>query len=289
MQQKHGIRIPAGDGILGRLEAPSAEEMEDSFQKYAGPVGARTREHNAWHLRGTPDRGDFNALTCFQIPVDRLRAKAKEHGVSVTVFLSAAVMIALQNAQLEQEPNIRHREHIRVQIPVNLRNLFPSRTLRNFALYTTPEIDPRLGYHDFEELCNVIRHRMGLEITPKQMAAKIADNVNIERLLAVKLLPLFVKNMIMKAVFNTVGERKCCLSISNLGQVALPEQMNAYVERFDFILGQMATASGNCGVITFGDTVYVNFIRNIREPVLESHFFRVLRDMDLPVQVQSNQ
>ena len=289
LQQKHGFSIPAGDGVLGRLEAPSMEEMEDSFQKYAGPVGAKLKENNAWHLRGTPHQGDFNALTCFQLPVDRLKAAARERGVSVTVFLSAAIMMALQNAQLEQEPNIRHRKHIRVQIPVNLRNLFPSRTLRNFALYTTPEIDPRLGYHDFDEICGAIRHRMGLEITPKQMAAKIAENVNMERLLAVKLLPLFLKNMIMKAVFNTVGERKCCLSISNLGQVTLPESMNPYVERFDFILGQMATASGNCGVITYGDTVYVNFIRNIREPVLESHFFRVLRDMGLPVQVQSNQ
>ena len=289
LQQKYGISVPATDGVLGRLEAPNDAELEDSFQKYAGPVGAKGVEHNAWHLRGTPDHSDFNALTCFQIPVDQLKAKARELGVSITVFLSAAVMMALQNAQQEQVPNIRRREHIRVQIPVNLRNLFPSRTLRNFALYTTPEIDPRLGYHDFSEICNAIRHRMGLEITPKQMAAKIADNVNMERLLAVKLLPLFVKNLIMKAAFQTVGERKCCLSISNLGQVTLPEAMKDYVERFDFILGQMSTASGNCGVITYRDTVYINFIRNIREPVLESHFFRVLRDMGLPLQVQSNQ
>jgi hypothetical protein len=29
-------------------------------------------------------------------------------------------------------------------------------------------------------------------------------------------------------------------------------------------------------------------IRNIREPELESHFYRVLRDLGLPVQVESN-
>jgi dienelactone hydrolase len=33
LQQKYGIRIPAEHGVLGRLEEPTAEELEDSFQK----------------------------------------------------------------------------------------------------------------------------------------------------------------------------------------------------------------------------------------------------------------
>ena len=93
----------------------------------------------------------------------------------------------------------------------------------------------------------------------------------------------------MKAVFDSVGERKSCISLSNLGAVELPEAMLPYVERMDFILGVQATAPYNCGVLSFGDTLYINFIRNIRESELELHFFRVLRDMGLHVKVQSNQ
>jgi hypothetical protein len=130
---------------------------------------------------------------------------------------------------------------------------------------------------------------MALEVTPKFMSTVIATNIASERLLAVRLVPLFLKNIIMRAVFNTVGERKSCLSMSNLGVVQLPKAMEAYVERLDFILGTQATRPHNCGVLTYGGKDYVNFIRDILEPDLEACFFRVLRDMGLEVQVQSNQ
>ena len=64
--------------------------------------------------------------------------------------------------------------------------------------------------------------------------------------------------------------------------------MRPYVQRMDFILGTQATKPHNCGVLSYGDRMYINFIRNIREPDLEACFFRVLRDLGLSVEVQSN-
>ena len=288
LQQKHGIRVPAEHGVLGRLEEPSEAELEDSFQKYAGPVEASRRENDAWRMSGTLEPDGFLNVTCFTLPVQDALDLAHSYGVSLTTFLGAAIMQALQQLQAEKVPNPRHRKYIRLLIPVNLRPIFPSKSLRNFAMYTIPEIDPRLGEYSFGEICAAIRHRMGLDVNPKQMSMRIATNVNSERIAAVKIMPLFVKNIVMKAVFDSVGERKSCLSMSNLGAVKLPEEMKPYVERFDFILGVQATAPYNCGILSYGDTLYINFIRNIREPELEARFYGVLRDMGLKVQVQSN-
>jgi acetyl esterase/lipase/NRPS condensation-like uncharacterized protein len=288
LQQKYGLRITAGEGVLGRLEEPSGAELEDSFQKYAGRMALSRRDTNAWRISGTPEQDGFLHVTCLTLPVQQVQAAARSYQVSVTNFLAAAMMQALQNMQAEQIPGPGHRKPVKVLIPVNLRRLFPSRTLRNFAMYTIPEIDPRLGEYSFEEICRIVHHRMGMDITPKHMGRMIAANVNSERLLAVRLMPLFIKNIVMKAVFDAVGERKSCLSLSNLGHIRLPEEMMPYVQRMDFIVGVQATAPYNCGVLSFKDTLYINFIRNIREPDLEYHFFRVLRDLGLPVQVQSN-
>lgn len=288
LQQRYGLAIPPEHGVLDRLEEPSPAELEDSFPKYAGPIAASRKERTAWHLRGTPESGGFRNLTCFQLPIAAVLEKAKEHNVSVTAFLCAVMMDALQNLQAEKIPENRRRKPVKVLLPVNLRQLFPSSTLRNFAFYTTPEIDPRLGHYSFDELCSVIRHRMGLDITPKQMSTKIATNVRDEQSLLIKIIPLPLKNIVMKAIFDTVGECKSCLSLSNLGAVRLPEEMLPYVERMDFILGPQASAPHNCGVLSYGDTLYINFIRSTREPELELHFFRVLQGMGLPVQVQSN-
>ena len=289
LEQKYGIAIPCEHGVLDRRQAPSAEELEDSFLKYTGPVAASRKSENAWRPALDPILGGFLNLTCFTLPVKETLDAAHAHGVSLTVFLSAAMMQALQYWQMEKVPLAKKRKRIKVLIPVNLRQLFPGNTLRNFAMYTIPEIDPRLGEYSFQEICKIIECKMGEEITAKHMSTVITKNVADERNPLVRLIPLPIKNLVMKLIFDSVGERKSCLSLSNLGMVKLPEAMKPYVQRMDFILGVQAAAPYNCGVLSYGDTVYINFIRNTRDPDLERHFFAVLQEMGLSPTVESNQ
>ena len=177
---------------------------------------------------------------------------------------------------------------MKVTVPVNLRGLFPSHTLRNFASYVNTEIDPRLGSYTFDEICQLVHHTMGLGNDAKTMRAKIATNVASEKSPVLRVMPLFVKNIAMKAAFNAVGECKACLCLSNLGVVQVPEVMRPYIERFDFVIGPQANAPHNCGVATWGDTVYVSCVRNIKEPELELRFYRVLHSLGLHVTVESN-
>lgn len=289
LQRKHGITVPTLPDIPDRMEAPRPEELEDSFQKHGAPKGLSRKQSNAWRLRGTPEKDGFVNLTCFSLEVDKVRQKAKEYGVGVTAFLGAVMMQALQTLQAEQVRNIRKRKSIKVQIPVNLRSLFPSRSLRNFAMYTTPEIQPRLGQYSFREICAAVHHRMGLEVNAKHMGMMITANVSAERVLAVRLMPLFLKNIVMRAVFDAVGERKYCLAMSNLGKVTLPEVMAPYVRHWDFIVGVQATAPYNCGVVSYGNELRVNFVRSIRQSGLELHFHKALQELGLQAQVSSNQ
>ena len=289
LSQKYGLTIPAGDGVLGRLEEPDAEELEDSFLRYAGSVKASRRESTAWHLTGTPEKDGFKDLVTMMVPADALRSCAKAHGVTVTELVCAAMMQAICRLQAEKVPQRSRRRPVKVLLPVNLRSLFPSKTLRNFASYITPEVDPRMGDYTFDEICAAVHHRMGLENNPQTMRAKFAANVASEQSPLLRVMPLFIKNLAMKAVFDTVGECKSCLCLSNLGVVRLPEVMAPYVARMDFIIGVQAKAPHNCGVLTWNDTVYINCIRSIREPELELHFYRVLHRLGLPVKVESNQ
>jgi len=288
LQQKHGIAVPAECGVLDRQEEPAEAELEDSFLKFAGTVSASRKANDSWQLSGSPVTDGFRNLTCLRLPVGAVRREAHRHNVSITVFLGAAMLLALQQLQAERVPERAFRKPIKLLIPINLRRMFGSRTLRNFVLYSTPEIQPKLGQYSFEEICRIVHHQMGLDNNPKHMSTLIAANVLSEKILAVRLLPLFLKNLVIKAVYNAVGERKSCLSLSNLGQVQVPDVMKPYVQRFDFILGVQATSPYNCGVVSFGDTINVNFIRKIREPILEAAFYRVLRSFGIPVLAESN-
>ena len=288
LQQKYGISIPAELGVLDRNSVSTAEEIEDSFLKYAGPVSASRKESNAWHFQGTElPEGRLN-LVCLQLDVNQVLEKAHAMGVSATVFLSAVALQAILNLQAEKVPDIRRRKPVKLLIPLNLRNIFPSKTLRNFVLYTIPELDPRLGHYDLQEICKIVKLKIETDFTPKQMSRMIATNVESEKNMAIRMIPLPIKNLVMKAVFHAVGERKSFMSLSNLGAVKMPEEMQPYITRLDFILGSQASAPHNCGAISWGNTLYLNFIRNIKEADFETHFFRVLQDLGLSVTAQSN-
>lgn len=288
LSQKYGLVIPAEKGVLGRLEEPSAEEVEDSFARYAGDVKLSRREATAYHLSGTPEPDGYKDIVTMMIPADKLRDCARGFGISVTELLCAAMMQAILDIQAKDVPRRAARKPVKVLLPVNLRTLFPSATLRNFASYITPEIDPRMGDCSFDELCQLVHHKMGMENNRRTMRAKFAANVASERSPVLRVMPLFIKNIAMKAVFDAVGECKSCLCLSNLGRVELPEVMTPYVTRMDFIIGVQARAPHNCGVITWNGTAYINCIRNIREPTLELAFYRVLHRLGLPVKVESN-
>ena len=288
LEQRHGIAIPFENGIVDRHEPPQAEELEDCFPKYAGKVLASRKDTNAWHMYGTPTKRGYLHATCFKLPVKDALELAHRYNVTLTAFISAVMMLALLNLQHEKNPSGKNLKLIKLLIPINLRQLFPSKTLRNFAMYTIPEIDPRLGEYTLEEVCKLVHHKMGLEFTAKHMSQVIATNVHDEQNPLVRLIPLPLKNAVMKMIFDTVGERKSCLTLSNLGKIAIPETMAAYIQRFDFILGVQAAAPYNCGMLSYGDTLYINFIRDIKEAELERHFHAVLQQLGLPVAVESN-
>ena len=288
LEQRYGIHAPLENGIVDRRAEPTVEEVTDCFPRFAGPVTLSRRDTNAWHMYGLPQKDGFMHLTCFKLSVKDALTLAHKHNVTLTVFMSAVMMMALLNLQKEKTPSVKHQKRIKLLIPINLRNLFPCETLRNFAMYTIPEIDPRLGEYTMQEICDVIKHKMGTEFTAKHMSRVIATNVGDENNPFVRLIPLPIKNAVMKAVFNSVGEKKACLTLSNLGKITIPKVMEKYVERFDFILGVQADAPYNAGMLSYGDTVYINFIRNIQDAELERHFFAVLQDLKLPVTVESN-
>ncbi len=288
IEQRYGVAVPAECGVLDRRQEPREEELEDSFLKYSGEVAIRRDDTAAFAIDGTPEPHALSHVVCFHASVPTVRALAKQYGVSVTVLICAIMMQALLRVQQKQVADMRRRKPVRVLVPVNLRNLFESRTLRNFALYITPEVDPRMGEYTFEEICRTLTYQMGMELTPKRMSARFTTNVNDERAMIIKLMPLFIKNIVMKMVFNAVGERTSCLTLSNLGAVQIPEQMKPYITRFDFILSPPSSRPYNCGMISYGDTLYINFIRNTREPVLEAAFHEVARELGLSLKVESN-
>jgi hypothetical protein len=160
--------------------------------------------------------------------------------------------------------------------------------MRNFASYVNPGIDPLHGVYSFDEVLSAVHHFMRSEITEKLLNAKMSTNVRAENLKIMRLTPLLLKNVAMKYAFSRVGDRKSTTTISNLGAVRLPAEMARFVQRMDFILGPLSRNKVVCGALSYNGVLTLNFVRTIKESVLEREFLRFLVKLGIPVKVESN-
>ena len=288
ISQKYGIEIPAERGVLDRLEPPHEDELRDLYPEHCTRAGDTRQNTDAFHLVGDYEPDGYCHNTTLIMDSNALREKSRELGVTVTAFMTAVFMTALIGIQNEICPETLKQKEVKVLVPVDLRRVFGGNTLRNFAYFTVPSIDPRLGEYTFEEIADIVSRQMQLDITQKNMRAKIYPNVRDEQNPILKIAPLFLKDIAMKTVFSLVGERKSTLSLSNLGLVDIPDAMKPYVDHFDFVLGHQSTAPYNAGMLSYGGVVRLNMIRNTKEPRLERALYEVLRSRGVKVKVESN-
>src|SRR5699024_3215710 len=101
-------------------------------------------------------------------------------------------------------------------------------------------------------------------------------------------LPIF-KYPVMRFAFNQFGERAKTLTLSNLGNIQLPESMRPYADSMDVVLYPTNKSPINCGTATVNDKLTITFSRSIEENKIIKKFFKeITRLTGLDVTVSSN-
>lgn len=289
LRLKYGAVIPRNHEILDCSEPPKREETEDAFFKYCRGVTASRAEPPAYFIKGTAEPDDVIHITTGILDVGQVLAKAKEKKVTLTEYLTAALIMSIDKIQRESGVPQKRRKPVKICVPINLRKFYDTVTLRNFSSYTNPGIDSRLGDFTFDEVLKEVHHHMGFEVTEKKLNAKISTNVRSESYKILRIMPLFVKNAAMRMTYYFVGDRQTSSCLSNLGAVRLPDEMSKYVDRVDFMLGPLSRNRVVLAVGSYQDKLYINFTRTIAETKVEREFFRFLVREGLHVMVESNQ
>ncbi|MBQ7324926.1 MAG: alcohol acetyltransferase [Clostridia bacterium] len=288
LEERYGVVVPPVCGVADLTKRPTQAELEDSFIRNCGEVSRPRKEPIAFRIPGKRAPEEPLSLIRGEIDVEALKSAAKSYGVSITTYLVAALMYSMQAIQAEHHPIRALRKPIRVLVPVNLRPFFGSTTLRNFVLFVTPSIDPKLGAYTFPEIIRAVHHQLGLELTDKQLRTRITKNVQSELNPILKAVPLFIKNPVMWTIYRVVGERASSLTISNLGNVTLPDEMKPYVTGIDFVLGMQSILPYSSSAVSYDGKLRLTFTRSIPEPVLERVFFPFLRSQGICAKIRSN-
>jgi hypothetical protein len=286
-----GIPSAYDGGLFDPEGKPESSEWEDAFSRYAS-AGAPppARLGRAWHLPGLPLRLHTMRVTTGVLSLSAALAAAKERGATLTVYLSAVYLAALQDVQDAEFPgdDRRRRAALRLQVPINLRRDFPSRTLRNFSLFALPDIDPRLGHYEFPEIVARVKAMLSLAFDSKELARMITRNVETAKNPFVRGIPLPLKNAAMRGIYKIYGEDTYSSLSSNVGRAALPDSFAARVRRVDVILPSTPGLKTVAGMISHGDALSISFGSVIEQNDLERYFFTRLVKDGLRVRVESN-
>lgn len=282
-----GHEIPDGMGVLNIEEEPAPEELEDSYMKYASSRFCPPRSQGkAYRVRGTQEPPNTLNIICGVIPVDDLLRVTRQHKVSVTEYLNAVLLYALM--QKQKSDHVLHERPLKLALPVNLRKFFPSETLRNFITMVYPSIDPRMGDYSFEDILLQVHHYMRYYINDKFLNADITTNALTQKNPFIRVVPLFVKDFVVRSFYIRVQDCQSSAGLTNLGVIKLSKEMEQHVERFDVLMGQPFSARTNCAIISYQNTLTVNFASGIVETDVERFFFRKLVQDGIHVKIETN-
>ncbi len=160
------------------------------------------------------------------------------------------------------------------------------RTMRNFSLFVTPEVDLSLGSYSFEEIVKTVHHLMQLETDKKLINKMIARNVGAERNILLKNTPLFIKSLILYLSYSIGGPSRYSGVITNLGKVSLGGEADKHIDHFVFIPPPPNKALRvNCGVLGFADSLIMSFGNITQSKELEREFFRFLVKHGIDVKI----
>ena len=273
--------------VLDINTEPDPEELEDAYMRYANAQVCPPRPaEKTYRIRGTKE--PFYTLNIIDgvLSVQEVMTVARKYNASITEYLNAVLLYALLQKQ-NADFHLRLRP-VRIAMPVNLRRFFPSKTLRNFITMVYPSIDPRLGNYRFEEIVEHIHHYMRYYINDKFLRGDITTNAATQRNPLIRVVPLFIKDMVVRTFYTKVQDKNSSAGLTNMGALHVPADMKPYIERFDIYMGQPFSSRTNCAIISFEDILTINFASSIVEADVERYFFRKLVQDGIHVKIESN-
>jgi len=274
---RYKLQIPAGYPVFDTQEEPKAEETEDSYLKNSDARPLHMPSRYSYQLPGSDPKCGPVRRELYTLPVEQLLTCARKYGVSITALLCAVMAASIM--ELQCSLNEKKLRPVRIMVPIDLRKIFPSKTLRNFILYALPTMEVSELGSNMKDLAHRFSKQIKDHLKPENLSGIIAYNVKTQRNPLFRLLPSFVKCGLMRLAYTYFGESNSSLTMTNLGNFALPDSMVPYVESFMLTMMPRVRSPYNCGMYSYNGNFYIHLCRFPEKSRLEEIFSRRLRQV----------
>lgn len=276
LRLRYDLDIPVGYPVFDLQDAPKEEETEDSYLRYAEAKPLHMPSRYSYQLPGMDPKCGPVIRETFVYPLEDLLQGARKHSVSITAFLSAVMAGAIM--ELQHRRNESTLRPVRIMVPIDLRKIFPSKTLRNFILYALPTMEVSEYGTSVRELSHRFSQQIKAHLSKDNLAGIISYNVKTQNTPVFKWLPSRIKCGLMRLAYTYFGESNSSLTMTNLGNIAFPETMLPYVDSVILTMMPRVRSPYNCGMYSYKGNFFINLCRFPEKSELEDIFTRKLHE-----------
>lgn len=275
---KHGVHIPIEKTLVDPTENPVYDEVTDAYERHETGKPLLVPSRYSYQLPGPAPSTHGVKLESEKISVNSLLDASHRYGVSMTSLLSGIMAKSIMEQQKDNTRNNAKRP-VRIMVPIDLRKMFPSRTFRNFVLYALPTMEPHELGKPISELLKSFAQQIRNQAECKRMASIMAYNVRTQSSWYFRAIPWLFKSLALRIGYKIWGGSNSSVTVTNLGNVQLPEPMAKFVQNIYVSLTPRTRSPYGCGVLSYNGFVNITITRFHPEPTLENRFFRNLHSV----------
>jgi len=250
-----------------RLVGNRPEDVEDSYKKHAGLEYTEPKKTRAVHVKGRPIDREGAFVHHGVLSGSDLNKVAKSYNTTITVLLVAIYIKSIFK--------VTKKGPVVITVPVNLRKIFQSETLRNFSYVINVVCDQD---DSIETLIPIISNQFKDQLDKEYLRGQFTKNVAYEKKLLLKIAPTDLKSVFLRMARNNQSKKIVTSILTNPGIVTLPEKMQTYVELLECVLYASNPHYINMGIATYNDKMVISMSRGIEEKTLIETFFNMLND-----------
>ena len=264
-----GKNAEISEGIFDINEPSSSFEVQNEFHHYAKKVkkisGFKYSPSIQMSGRLSPIRPC--QILNFKMDLNELVKVSKKYGGTVTAYLLSLIFIASKNATDE------NKGIIRIQVPVNMRKFFPSQTILNFSMFAGIELPIEKITTPAQMMEDIVQ-----QLKEKCSIVPMTDMLNTTEFMvnSLRYVPLLIKNPIAHLVYGFMNDKTYTNTISNLGVVTLPKEIQDEVLSFDFMLGTAITNRISCGLISYKNVATLSITKMTADSTFEENMYELL-------------
>ncbi|MEI0606016.1 alcohol acetyltransferase [Brachyspira pulli] len=264
----------------------SKEDYDDSFEVHTRNREKSKREDkikNIYLIKGKPLKVYGNNVVHGIISLNKIKEESKKYNITITAYILSVLVYSIYQTKIK---NKLEGKNIVICVPVNLRKIFPSISLKNFFGIANIKVETNKEL-TFENITEIVKNEMKEKINEEKMKNFIYENTKLENNIFAKFIPLFIKNFMINLVFKHIEDKTKTMTISNFGNIVLSDEMKDYISHFEAVLYPTIHSPLNCGVCSFDDKLSITFERTIIETDIIKYFFKYISNID-EIEIYSN-